>query len=152
MPCNKVEWSMILLNGIIKPVRLVYNIPIRMQILINMSHRVQEVSWICQPMTPQWTQFRQIPPGTPNLCDIASCNRISRAQTNSKSNAAGYHAYLTRLNKQHTHFRLNIQIAQLRYNQKVSICIAKRPMIHIRVNHENVQRNALTQIWITAPG
>jgi hypothetical protein len=56
MPRNHIERTVILLNGVIQSIRLVYNGPIPMQFIINTRHWMQEIARICQTMSTQRAQ------------------------------------------------------------------------------------------------
>lgn len=75
---------------------------------------------------------------------------LTATNPNSKPNTPRHHAYLPGLQEQHPHLRLDNQIPQLRDNQEIPICIAEGPVVHIRVDHVHVLRDALPEVRIPA--
>ena len=55
MPCNEVEGAVVLLNGIVKTVGLVDDGPICMEDLVDVSHRVEEISGVGQAVATDRT-------------------------------------------------------------------------------------------------
>jgi hypothetical protein len=54
------------------------------------------------------------------------------------------------LEEQFPKLGLNIQTTMLCNKKKISIKIAKGTIGHIRIDHENVQRDAFSEVWISA--
>lgn len=50
----------------------------------------------------------------------------------------------------HSHLRLNVQDAELRGNQEITIRIAECPFLHVFVEHVNVQCKAFPEIRVSA--
>lgn len=102
-------------------------------------------------MTTQRTQVRELPDGAPDLRDIATGDIMARGTSDSKADSTRDHTDLAGLQEELTQLRLDVQVAQLRNNQEVTVRVAECPMVHIRVDHEHIQRNPFAQVWVATP-
>lgn len=137
-----------MVNGVVAAVVLVDDRPSLVEMIVDVRHGVQEVARVRQPMTTQRAQVGQFPLRSPDLGDIASSLLVPGAETDRVPDAALDDRDLARLEEEHSQFGLDVQVALLGHDQKVAIQIAEGAVVHVRVDHEHVQRNPLAQIGV----
>lgn len=72
-------------------------------------------------------------------------------ESNGEADPARNHAELSRLHKQQSEFRLNVQGSELWNDEEVPICVTEGSVIHVLVDHVDILRDTLTYIRIAAP-
>lgn len=148
MPCDQIEWTVVLLQAVVPSSVLVHNFPVTAQLVVNVGNRVQEVSWVGKTMATQRSQIRQLPHATPNLGDVPSSLLHSRPKSDSESHTSLNNTDLSRLQENHSKLSLNVQISLLGAEEEVTICVAESSLLHGCVDGIDVQSNAFSQVGI----
>jgi len=150
MPGGHVERAVVLLDGVVLAVRLVDDDPVLVELIVDVGNGVQKVPRVGQSMTTDGSEIRQLPHGAPDLRDIAARDLVSGAQPDGEADAALDDTDLAGLQEDLAQLGLDVEVAQLRDQQEVAVGVAERAVVHVRVDHVDVERDALAQVGVSA--
>jgi hypothetical protein len=141
---------MILLNRNVLPIRLVHDRKRNMQIIIDMRNWKEKVSRVGKSMAAKWAQVWQLPRRPPNFSDVSPGSLRPFRKIDTESHTSLHHKDLPRLKEQFPEFSLDIQISFLGTKQEIPIVVAESSLVHVRIDHVNIQRDSFFDIRVTA--
>lgn len=150
MPCDKIEWAVVLLDGVQLPIRLVDNLPVDVQVFVDSCYWVQKVARIRQTVPTERAKVRKLPHRSPHFCDIASCFFDIWPKVQTEPYASLNDTDLSRLKEDLSHLCYDVQIAQLWTNQEIAVSVAVCTSLHARVDHVHVECETFPDVRISA--
>lgn len=100
-------------------------------------------------MASKGAEIGQLPGRAPDLGDMTSRHGVTLSKVDSEANSTLNHAELSRLDKEHTHLGLHSENSELWSDEKVSIRITVRLIVHILIEHVDVKGDPLLEVGVT---
>lgn len=148
MPRNHIEGAVVLLDRDKPPGVLNDNGERDVQIFVNVSNGVEEVSWVRESMAAKGAQVWEFPFGAPDLGDMASSHGCPFAQIDPEAYPTLDHTDLARLHEELAHLSLHVEDAQLRRDEEVSVSVTIGLVFHVGIDHVDIEGKALLEVRV----